>query len=128
MICTFDICTFTLFAQDAPAAAPQAAPGGLDWLLYMLPVFLVFYWFFMLRPQQKQEDKHRKMIASLEKNVKVMTVGGIIGAVHSVDKEQNEVVLKVDDTNNIKMRFALTAILSVFPKDTPKDNNDSNSK
>ncbi|MDR3182129.1 MAG: preprotein translocase subunit YajC [Planctomycetaceae bacterium] len=117
----------SLFAQDAPAAAPQAGPGGLDWLLLMLPLFLVFYWFFMLRPQQKQEEKHRKMVASLEKNVKVMTVGGILGTVHSVDKEQNEIVLKVDDAGNIKIRFALTAVLTVFPKDS-KDNNDNNPK
>jgi preprotein translocase subunit YajC len=114
-------------ASPAPAAAPQGGTGGTEWIFFLLPLFLVFYWFFMLRPQQKREDKHRKMIESLDKNVKVMTVGGIIGTVFSVDKEQQEIVLKVDDANNVRIRFAISAIHTVFPKDN-KDTNDNNSK
>jgi preprotein translocase subunit YajC len=57
------------------------------------------------------------MLDSLEKNDKVMTVGGLIGTVHSVDKEQNEIVLKVDDSNNTRLRFHLTAINTVFAKE-----------
>ena len=71
----------------------------------------------MMNPQKKQEERLRKMLDSLEKNDKVMTVGGVIGTVHSIDKEQNEIVLKVDETNNTRMRFHLTAVNAVFPKD-----------
>lgn len=71
----------------------------------------------MLNPQKKQEERMRNMLNSLEKNDKVMTVGGVIGTVHSVDKEQNEIVLKVDDANNTKIRFHLTAVNTVFPKE-----------
>jgi preprotein translocase subunit YajC len=46
-----------------------------------------------------------------------MTVGGIVAAVHAIDKEQNEIVLKVDDANNVKMRFHLNAISTIFPKE-----------
>ena len=71
----------------------------------------------MVNPQKKQEERMRKMFNALEKNDKVMTVGGVIGTVHSIDKEQNEIVLKVDDTNNTKIRFHLTAVSTVFPKE-----------
>ncbi|MDR2441493.1 MAG: preprotein translocase subunit YajC [Planctomycetaceae bacterium] len=109
-----------LFAQEAPPAS-QPSGGGFSVILLMLSFFFVFYWLFMLRPQQKQEEKHRKMLNSLEKNDRVLTVGGMIAAIHSVDKEKNEIVLKVDDSNGTKIKFHLTAIEMVFPKDKDGD-------
>ena len=88
------------------------------WFFIMFPAILLFLWFFMVSPQKKQEERLRKMLASLEKNDKVMTVGGLIGTVHAIDKEQNEIVLKVDDANNTKIRFHLTAVSTVFPKES----------
>jgi preprotein translocase subunit YajC len=124
----FDCLTFftPLFAQDVPATPPVTPPsggGGFEIILFFLPFFLIFYWFFMLRPQQRQEDRQRKMWHSLEKNDRVLTVGGIIAIVHSVDKEKNEIVLKVDDSNGTKIKFHLSAVTTVFPKDN--DKNDS---
>ncbi|MDR1964451.1 MAG: preprotein translocase subunit YajC, partial [Planctomycetaceae bacterium] len=109
-------------AQNAPANPPAAPPSGsgFEILVFMLPVFFILYWFFMLRPQQKQEDRQRKMLDSLDKNDRVLTVGGIIATIHTVDKEKNEVVLKVDDSNGTKIKFNTSAILTVFPKDTDK--------
>jgi preprotein translocase subunit YajC len=106
---------FLLFAN----AAEGQPPPGMDFftqLLLFSPILLIFLWL-MMRPQQRQEEKQRKMIDSLEKNDRVMTVGGIIGAVHLVDKEHNEIVLKVDDGNGTKIRFVLSAVLNVLPKE-----------
>jgi preprotein translocase subunit YajC len=96
----------------------QGDGGGGMWFFVMFPAILLFLWFFMVSPQKKQEERLRKMLASLEKNDKVMTVGGLIGTVHAIDKEQNEIVLKVDDANNTKIRFHLTAVSTVFPKES----------
>ena len=96
----------------------QGDGGGGLWFFVMFPAILLFLWFFMVSPQKKQEERLRKMLASLEKNDKVMTVGGLIGTVHAIDKEQNEIVLKVDDANNTKIRFHLTAVSTVFPKES----------
>ena len=100
----------------AQVEAPQGGGGNMLFFI-MLPVILVFLWLFMMSPQKKQEERLRKMLNSLEKNDKVMTVGGLIGTVHSIDKEQNEIVLKVDEASNTKLRFHLTAVGTVFPKD-----------
>ena len=106
---------FALFAE-----VPHA--GGDDsffpWYIVLLPAVLLFMWFLMVSPQKKQEERLRKMLNALEKNDRVMTVGGLIGTVHSIDKEQNEIVLKVDDANNTKVRFHLTAVNVVFPKES----------
>jgi preprotein translocase subunit YajC len=106
-----------LFAE---AQVPQQEGGGGDSMFLffiMLPAILIFLWIFMANPQKKQAERLQKMLDSLEKNDKVMTVGGLIGTVHSIDKEQNEIVLKVDDSNNTRLRFHLTAINAVFPKE-----------
>jgi preprotein translocase subunit YajC len=120
----FDFLTFVfpLFGQEVPAVPVTNPPTDSSFgiLIFMLPFFLLLYWFFMLRPQQRQEDRQRKMWDSLEKNDKVLTVGGIIATVHSVDKEKNEIILKVDDSSNTKIKFFLSAITSVFPKEDEK--------
>jgi preprotein translocase subunit YajC len=48
------------------------------------------------------------MIQSIKKNDKVRTVGGIIGIV--VDVKDDEIVLKVDESNNTKIRVMASAI------------------
>ena len=108
--------SFVLFAE---AGAGNGGGGeGMMWFFVMLPAILLIMWFLMVNPQKKQEERMRQMLNSLERNDKVMTVGGLIGTVHSIDKEQNEIVLKVDDANNTRIRFHLTAVNTVFPKDS----------
>ena len=103
-------------------AEAQPEPGGgngseMFVLLMMFSGLLIFIWLFLMNPQKKQEERLRKMLDSLERNDRVMTVGGVIGTVHSIDKEQNEIVLKVDESNNTRIRFHLTAVNVVFPKE-----------
>ena len=101
----------------AEAGGEGGGTSPLFMLFIMLPAILIIMWILMVNPSKKQEERLRKMLNALEKNDKVMTVGGVIGTVHSIDKEQNEIVLKVDDANNTRIRFHLTAISVVFPKD-----------
>jgi len=48
------------------------------------------------------------MIQSLERNDRVQTIGGIIGTV--VDIKGDEVTLKIDESNNTKIKIAPSAI------------------
>jgi len=48
------------------------------------------------------------MVQSLKKNDKVRTIGGIIGTV--VDIKEDEITLKVDESNNTKIKVASSAI------------------
>jgi len=107
--------SLVFFAE--PGGNDGGVPNTLFMFFIMLPLILIIMWFLMVSPSKRQEERLRKMLNSLEKNDKVMTVGGVIGTVHSIDKEQNEIVLKVDDANNTRIRFHLTAVSLVFPKD-----------
>ncbi|MGI5832896.1 MAG: preprotein translocase subunit YajC [Thermoguttaceae bacterium] len=108
----------SLFAQDTAAAArPQ--PSMSETILsmtFMVFLLLVAFWLLFILPKRKQEKQMKRLYDSLKKNDKVMTSSGIIAMVHSVDRERGEVVLKVDESNNTKIRFSIQSIYYIFPE------------
>ena len=70
-------------------------------ILMLLAVFAIM-WFFMIRPQQKQQKKLREFQNSLEEGAKVIVGGGIHGTVKRIDNNIIEVeiakspVIRVD--------------------------------
>ena len=70
--------------------------------------FTILMFFFVLRGPRKQKQQHKQMVQSLKKNDRVRTIGGIIGTV--VDIKDDEIVLKVDESNNTKIHIAISAI------------------
>lgn len=87
------------------AQRPQKSP-----LMTFLPFILIFVviYFLIFRGPKKREQQQRQMVQSLEKNDKVRTIGGIIGTV--VDIKDDEVTLKIDESNNTKMKIAPSAV------------------
>jgi len=63
--------------------------------------------------------KQRELLDNVKKNDRVITVSGIIGTVSSVDREQDRVVLKVDESSNAKITFTLASVNRVL---TDSDN------
>ncbi len=109
---------FLTLAQPVPAPAAPAAtgPGGMFWSLIVPMGFLfgVFY-FLLIRPQKKQEKARKAMLKDLKKNDKVVTIGGIHGVVANV--REKDVVLKLDQAGNVRMRFARSAISRIVTAD-----------
>ena len=95
---------------------PSAKPQGTNMMLwFMLPVLLV-YMFFMFRGPKKKQQEHNKMVSSLAKNDRVRTIGGIFGTV--LDVRDDEIVLKVDESTNTKVRVSPHAIATVLTDKT----------
>jgi len=86
-------------------------PGNL---LLLLLMFVVFYLILFRGPRKKQQQ-HRQMVQSLQKNDKVRTIGGITGVV--VDIKGDEITLKVDESNNTKIKVISSAIGKNLSKD-----------
>ena len=110
----------TVENEQAPTQQPDAQntetddrPGILDspMMLIMLPLLLV-YMFFMFRGPKKKQQEHQKMVSSLQKNARVRTIGGIFGTV--LDVRDDEIVLKIDESNNTKIRVSPQAIATVL--------------
>ena len=66
----------------------------------MLALMFVVMWFFMIRPQRKQQKELEKFRNELTRGDKVITSGGIYGTVDEV--KEKTVLLKVD--GDVKLR------------------------
>lgn len=63
-------------------------------LLPLVALFAIFY-FLIIRPQQKQQKAHKKMIDELDKGDKIITNGGLICEV--VKSESDFIKVKLND-------------------------------
>ena len=63
-------------------------------LLMMVAIFAIMY-FFMIRPQQKQQKEIRNFQNQLTEGTDVVIGGGIHGTVKSVDLARNTVEVKI---------------------------------
>jgi preprotein translocase YajC subunit len=79
--------------------------GSWVWIYIALMLVMVFVFF---RGPQKQKQERKKIVQSLQKNDRVLTIGGIFGTV--VDIKGDEITLKVDESNNTKIKIASSAI------------------
>ena len=96
---------FTLLQAAAPAAQ------GSSWSMWiMLALIFVVMWFFMIRPQRKQQKELQNFRDSLKKGDKVVTIGGIFGTVCEIMEES--VLIEVD--NNVKIRVSKQALVKDF--------------
>jgi len=95
---------------NSPAGTQSQSPFDFRFILILVAGF-VLLWFFTGRSRRKQEAKRKEMLANLKKGDKVTSIGGIVGTV--VEVREDEVLVKVDETNNVRMRFARWAIRGV---------------
>jgi len=93
---------------NAPGGAKPARPGFDMMTVILLGVMFVFMYMVLFRGPRKRQQQHNQMVQSLEKNDRVQTIGGIIGTV--VDVREGEVVLKIDEANNTKVKISPAAI------------------
>ena len=90
------------------AAAGQQGGGWQMWI--MLALIFVVMWFFMIRPQRKQQKELQNFRDSLKKGDKVVTIGGIYGTVCEI--KEDSVLIEVD--NNVKIRVSKQALVKDF--------------
>lgn len=70
-------------------------------------IILAFiFWWMIDRPHKKEEKKRQRMLESLKKGDKVVTVGGMYGTITRLSEKK--VVLKVCE--NVEVEFLRTAI------------------
>jgi len=100
----------TILAQTTAPTEP--APFWVKYPMVPLLAVLLLLWFFMIRSKKGQDRKRQEMLNNLKKGDRVQTIGGILGTV--VEARETEVLLKVDETSNTKIRFARSAIHRVL--------------
>ncbi len=82
-------------------AAPPQSPGALGMLLPIAAMGL-FFWLFIIRPQNKQAKEHKALLESLKPGDQVLTNAGIFGKITGFDEENQAVV--VESANDTRIR------------------------
>jgi preprotein translocase subunit YajC len=101
-----------LLAADGKAAQP----GPSSMLIQLSPFLLiaVLFYLLMIRPERRKRAELAAMIDNLKKNDDVVTIGGIYGTVVNVQKDRDEVTIRVDENTNTKLRMQRAAIARVI--------------
>ncbi len=109
----------SFFISDALAAtgtAPAAAgPDSFMSMAMIAGVFVLFY-FMLIRPQNKRAKEHREMVARLKKGDEVITSGGMLAKVVSIDEQ----FVKVAVAEGMEIVLQRSAVSTILPKGTLK--------
>jgi len=87
---------------------PASSSSTLFSFLPLVAIIAIFY-FLILRPQNRKQKETQKMLSTLKKGDRVVTIGGIHAVIQSV--KESTVIVKVDD--NVKLELNRSAISSV---------------
>lgn len=102
-----------LMTGAPPSGGQQSNP-----FLVMLPMVAVFviFWLLIIRPQQKRQREHQKMIDALKNGDEVLTSGGIIGTVVGTKEEGGVSIVVIKIAENTKIEVARSYIQQVLTK------------
>jgi len=106
--------TTNVVAPPASQPAPWWAKA-LNNQLFVLILIMAVMWFFVLKGKRNQDKGRKDMLSQLKKGDRVQTIGGIIGTV--VEAREDSVLVKVDESNNTKIRFSRPAIHRVLTEE-----------
>ncbi|MCE5339675.1 MAG: preprotein translocase subunit YajC [Planctomycetaceae bacterium] len=105
--------TTTKTTADANGvAAPVKKPQPAYQTFIFLGLMVVLLYFMMFRGPKKRQQQQDQMVKALKKNDRVQTIGGILGTI--LDVSDTEVTLKIDESNNTKIKVVPSAISKVL--------------
>ena len=130
----YNICWFML-AQAQGAGTAKAAealndagkaaePTGFFSNPYMPLIMigaLLVYFMLTARPKNAAKTKASDLLATLKKNDRVVTAGGILGTVVNFRSDAEFVTIRVDDSSNTRMQVLANSIVRVLSDEDAKD-------
>lgn len=101
---------------DMPAsgASPSFIGGNLPFII--MAGFLLFFYFVVLRPQNKRAKEAQNLINSLTKGDEIVTAGGLMGRITKLTDQY--ITLSV--SNNVDIVMQKSSVVGVLPKGTLK--------
>lgn len=95
-----------------PLTKGQAKKSSSNFTFILLGLMFVVFYFMIFRGPKKKQQQQQKMIKSLQKNARVQTIGGLLATV--IEVGENEITLKIDESNNTKIKVLPSAITRVI--------------
>ena len=92
---------------------------GVNQLLGFAPILLIFgiFYFLLFRPMQQQKKNTQKMLSELANGQAVVTNGGIIGTIVSLNSSDDTLVIRVKP-DNIKIQVARSSVAGLVKEET----------
>jgi preprotein translocase subunit YajC len=113
--------SFLHFLADGATTQPQQLPpfwaNPQQLILLVVFAMLMFFIFSSSKGKRNEQRQRDDMLKNMKRGDRVMTAGGILGTV--VDVRDTDVVLKVDESTNTKIKFSREAIKRVVTDDEP---------
>ena len=102
------------FISDAMAAGSGSEPNFSGFI--MIGVFVLLFYFMLIRPQSKRAKEHKQMVESLAKGDEIVTNGGILGKIAEVEDS----FIMVEIASGVVVKVQRQAITALVPKGTMK--------
>ena len=105
-----------MLLPSAEGAGGTASGGASQWgILIVMPLIILVFYFLVMRPQNKKQKEAKKMLESIRKGDRVVTIGGLRGTILSV--KEDVVVLLVDEKSNTKLEYSKNAVSTVLKRE-----------
>jgi preprotein translocase subunit YajC len=108
--------SFLMSNAMAAAQTAPASPADGSFSLIMIGAIFVLFYFMLIRPQNKRAKDHRELISKIKKGDEVITSGGILAKVSSVDDQY----IKVAIAEGVEISLQRNSVSTVLPKGTLK--------
>jgi preprotein translocase subunit YajC len=92
-----------------PQGGATGGGGSLISTVVMFSLIILIFYFIILRPQQKRQKDRQKLLDSIQKGDKVVTIGGAHGTVVGI--EEKTVLVQIAE--NVKVKYERSAISSI---------------
>ena len=89
----------------------QAGGGSMLVTLLIYAAFIGLLWFFMMRPQKKEQKRLQLMLSEMEVGDTVLTTSGFYGVV--IDISEDDVIVEFGNNKNCRIPMQKAAITQV---------------
>lgn len=86
----------------------------MDSQIFILIAMFALMYFLLIRPQQKRAKDHKKVLSELKKGDEVVTNGGVVGKITSVD----ESFVNLEVASGVVLKVQKQGINNKMPKGT----------
>ena len=89
--------------------APTGSGGpGASAFIIQIGLFIAIFYFLLIRPQRRQAQQHKELLASLQRGDQVVTSSGIVGEVVHIKDDQ--VTIRSGEAKFVILRSGISSI------------------
>lgn len=89
--------------------APSGSGGpGASAFIIQIGLFIAIFYFILIRPQRRQQQEHKQLLASLQRGDRIVTSSGIVGEV--VHIKDDEVTIRSGEAKFVILRSGVASI------------------